>query len=38
MKRDMDLIRSILLYLEEHNDPTGWVDVSIPDVEDDQIS
>jgi hypothetical protein len=31
MKRDMDLIRKILLFVEEHPDPDGWVQIELED-------
>lgn len=29
MKRNMDLVRTILLKIEEYPEPNGWVDISI---------
>ena len=39
MKRDMDLVRKILLYLEENADPHDWIfDLKIGDYSDKEIS
>ncbi|WP_404443478.1 DUF2513 domain-containing protein [Sutcliffiella horikoshii] len=38
MKRDMELIRTILISIEENNSQMGWIDLDIPEYEDDMIS
>lgn len=38
MKRDMDLIRLILIAIEDHPDPMSWVNIDIPDHADLEIS
>jgi hypothetical protein len=38
MKRDMDLVRTILLEVEEHESPTGVVDLKAPGYSPEQIA
>ena len=38
MKRDMDLIRAILLNVEQQGPPEGWCDVQLPGHSEEEIS
>ena len=38
MKRDMDLIRSILLELEKYPEPNGWADIKIEGYSIEEVS
>ena len=38
MKRDMDLIRAILLNVEQQGPPEGWCDVQLPGHTEEKIS
>jgi len=38
MKRDMDLVRQILLAVEEFPEPDGWADVSIEGASEEDVS
>ena len=38
MKRDMELIRMILLAIEDHPEPMGWVPLEFDGYSDEQVS
>lgn len=38
MQRDMELARGILLAVEAHGKPVGWVKLSVPDRSEEEVS
>ena len=38
MKRDMDLIRSILFSIEEYSEPNGWANIKIDRYSNEEVS